>query len=169
MARSRGLIVRSPDEMNLLGRAIGCRLFDGAVVGLSGVLGAGKTILAAGIAQGMGIDEGYRVSSPTYTLMQCYPCSGRTMTHLDLYRIGSPEDLDSTGYRDFVGGRSVLVVEWPEREPSVLPAQNLVVLIGYGEDNGRIVSLAPSGAPYEELADEVLKLFEEAGMGPLPD
>lgn len=138
-----------------LGVRMGRLLFTGAVVGLSGPMGAGKTTLARGIAEGMGIEEGYVVSSPTYTLMQVYPCGDRQLYHLDLYRIEGPEDLDSTGYRDAVGPGSALVVEWVERQPSVLPAENLQVLIRYGND-GRELFLLPAGERYEELVRHLL-------------
>ena len=89
------LAIGTPEEMIALGRRLGEILFDGAAVGLSGPLGAGKTTLARGIAEGLGIEEGYVVSSPTYTIMQSYPCSERDLHHMDLYRIKSPDDLDS--------------------------------------------------------------------------
>ena len=149
------LSVEAPEDMVALGQRAGEVLFDGAVIGLSGALGAGKTTLARGIAQGMGIDEDYVVSSPTYTIMQTYPCRDRLLHHLDLYRITSREDLDSTGYRDSIGGHTVLVVEWPEREPSVLPAENLVIRIDYLDD-GRNVTFIPSGERYEDLAKRVV-------------
>ena len=141
-----------------LGQQLGETLFGGAVVGLSGPLGAGKTTLARGIAKGLMIDSEYVVSSPTYTILQSYPCSERDLHHLDLYRITSPDDLDSTGYRDHVGGNAVLLVEWPEREPSVLPPENLVVRIEY-RGEGRVVTLLPTGACYEELVEQVKERY----------
>jgi tRNA threonylcarbamoyladenosine biosynthesis protein TsaE len=138
-----------------LGRTIGNLLFDGAVVGLKGPLGAGKTTLARGIAEGMGLDEGYLVSSPTYTIMQNYPCSGLEMCHLDLYRIQGVDDLDSTGYRDAVGEGRVLVVEWPEREPAVLPAQHLMIDVRYDNEE-RVVTLTPAGDRYISLVNQMV-------------
>jgi tRNA threonylcarbamoyladenosine biosynthesis protein TsaE len=158
MRKTIRLPVNTPEEMLALGKCLGAILIDGGVIGLSGPLGAGKTTLARGIADGLEIDDGYVVSSPTYTIMQSYPCSGRELHHLDLYRITSPDDLDSTGYRDHVGGSTVLIVEWPEREPSVLPPENLLVQIDYlGE--GREVTFVPSGGLYEELAKRVMDVF----------
>ena len=103
MAKAIHLSVQTPEEMIRLGALIGRQLFDGSVVGLIGPLGAGKTTLARGIAEGMGICEGYVVSSPTYTIMQVYPCQDAELSHLDLYRISGTEDLDSTGFRDAAG------------------------------------------------------------------
>jgi tRNA threonylcarbamoyladenosine biosynthesis protein TsaE len=144
-----------------LGRRLGENLFDGAVVGLAGPMGAGKTTLAGGVADGMGIDEDYIVSSPTYTIMQSYPCRKRILHHLDLYRIQNADDLDSTGYRDSMEGKAVLLVEWPEREASVLPRENLIVQIDYTE-RGRSVALIPSGGQYKELVEKVMKRFESS-------
>lgn len=158
------LSVDTPENMISLGQRLGGQLFAGAVVGLSGPLGAGKTTLARGIAEGMGIDERYVVSSPTYTLMQSYPCSEMDLHHLDLYRIKGPDDLDSTGYRDHIGGSAVLIVEWPEREPSVLPQENLVIEIEY-RGRGREVTLIPSGDPYEELVERVKERYGSIGVG----
>jgi tRNA threonylcarbamoyladenosine biosynthesis protein TsaE len=150
--------IGKPEEMTALGMILGRNLFKGAVVGLSGPLGAGKTTLAGGIAEGMEIDSSYVVSSPTYTLLQTYPCSRGDLHHLDLYRIQGPGDLDSTGYRDHLGGSAVLVVEWPEKEPSVLPGENLMILIDY-QENGREVTLVPSGHRYEELVEKITERF----------
>jgi tRNA threonylcarbamoyladenosine biosynthesis protein TsaE len=155
------MTLAADEDMIQLGHDLGQALFDGAVIGLTGPLGAGKTTISRGVAEGMGIDSGYIVSSPTYTLMQSYPCSGRDLHHLDLYRIEGPEDLDSTGYRDKVGGRSVLLVEWPEREPSVLPAENLVIKIEYCKE-GRQVEFIPTGKRYEELVEQIDKLTAQS-------
>ncbi|MDF1536612.1 MAG: tRNA (adenosine(37)-N6)-threonylcarbamoyltransferase complex ATPase subunit type 1 TsaE [bacterium] len=146
--------IPSPDDMIELGRAIGSRLFEGAVVGLAGPLGAGKTTLARGIAEGMGLDDGYLVSSPTYIIMQNYPCGDLEMCHLDLYRIEGVGDLDSTGYRDALGKGRVLVVEWPEKEPAVLPEQHLLVEIAYCGES-REVTLKPVGDRYVSLVEDI--------------
>jgi tRNA threonylcarbamoyl adenosine modification protein YjeE len=158
MRHGTRLLLETLEEMLALGQRLGAILFDGAVIGLSGPLGAGKTTLARGIADGMRIDDGYVVSSPTYTIMQSYPCLERELHHMDLYRITSSDDLDSTGYRDHVGGNAVLIVEWPEREPSVLTSEHLIVLIDY-KDEGREVTFVPSGGLYEKLAKRVVDVF----------
>ena len=155
MGHGTRLLLENPEEMLALGQRLGAILFDGAVIGLSGPLGAGKPTLARGIADGMRIDDGYVVSSPTYTIMQSYPCLERELHHMDLYRITSSDDLDSTGYRDHVGGNAVLIVEWPEREPSVLTPEHLIVNIDYRE-KGRDVTLLPAGDPYEKLVEKLV-------------
>ena len=160
-------VSRTPHQMVELGKIVGEQLFDGAIVGLTGPLGAGKTTLARGIAEGMGLDDGYIVSSPTYTLMQIYPCGPREMCHLDLYRIEGVDDLDSTGYRDATAEGRVLVVEWPEKEPSVLSPEHLAIDIDYlgdgssdGGSVGRKVTFRPAGERYVSMIEKVRSLTQ---------
>jgi tRNA threonylcarbamoyladenosine biosynthesis protein TsaE len=150
-------VFRSPDEMENLGKEIGRHLFEGAIVGLTGPLGAGKTTLTRGIAAGLGLDEGYIVSSPTYTIMQNYPCGEVEMCHLDLYRIEGEDDLDSTGYRDATGDGRILIVEWPEKEPAVLSSEHLIVDIEY-VDEGRSVTMRANGQRYVPIIEKIAAL-----------
>ena len=156
MTKAFHLSVKTPEEMKGLGVLIGRHLKEGSVVGLIGPLGAGKTTMAGGIAEGLGISEGYVVSSPTYTIMQIYPCSGLELYHLDLYRISGMDDLDSTGYRDASGKGKVLVVEWPDREPAVLPDENLQIWIRYS-DNERMVSMVSIGTMHDQILQEIVE------------
>jgi len=162
MASLPPLAIPSPQGMIGLGERIGRRLFEGSVVGLSGPLGAGKTTLVRGIAAGMGIDEGYLVSSPTYTVLQVYPCGKKELYHLDLYRIEGPEDLDSTGYREGMEKGRVLLIEWVEKIPSALPPEHLIILIEYSKA-GRLVRLLPQGEKYTALVSGILRGPGDAG------
>lgn len=98
------------------------------VVFLEGNLGAGKTTLVRGILRGFGYRGG--VKSPTYTLMEPYEIGGRRCAHLDLYRLGDPEELEFLGLRDLLGEEQLVLIEWPERGAGVLPAPDLRVIIG---------------------------------------
>ncbi len=115
----------------------------------------------------MGISEGFVVSSPTYTLLQIYPCAGLDLWHLDLYRIHGPEDLDSTGYRDGVGGARVLAIEWVEREPEALPAERLIIEFDY-DDGGRTATINAAGVQYERMSEQALHGFLESRGTPRP-
>jgi tRNA threonylcarbamoyladenosine biosynthesis protein TsaE len=103
----------SPEETEAAGFRLGSRLRAGAVVGLYGNLGAGKTTMVRGIASALGIDP-RDVTSASYTIIAEYP--GRhPFFHIDLYRIEGEEDLDATGIWDCLGGGGISVIEWAER------------------------------------------------------
>jgi tRNA threonylcarbamoyladenosine biosynthesis protein TsaE len=98
-----------------LGRALAARLVpDGALL-LSGDLGAGKTVLAQGVAAGLGIDPA-EVQSPTYTLVREHAGAGGRLIHVDLYRLEAGEIL-ALGLDELLAGPGVKVVEWAERLP----------------------------------------------------
>jgi len=105
--------------MLALGRRLAGELRGGDVVSLSGPLGAGKTTLVRGLLRGLGF--GGRVKSPSYGLVESYQAAGLEIHHLDLYRLGEPEELDFIGLEDLLGPDSVLLVEWPERGAGRLP------------------------------------------------
>lgn len=95
---------------NLLGRL----LEQPALVLLHGDLGAGKTVLARGIARGLGVDEQVPITSPTFTLMNHYQAR-LDLYHFDLYRLSDPDELIEIGFDDFAFGQGVALVEWPEK------------------------------------------------------
>ncbi len=106
-------------EMMELGARLAGELAGGQVITLSGDLGAGKTTLVRGMLRGLGFAG--RVKSPSYGLVESYPVAGLEVHHLDLYRVGEPEELDFIGIEDLIGPDSVLLIEWPERGRGCLP------------------------------------------------
>jgi len=143
-----------PAETLALGRALAERLQGGETILLWGELGAGKTLLVRGIAEGLGCDE--RVTSPTFNLAHRY--HGRLVVHhLDLYRLGPRDDLHDIGIDavldETAAGGAVLLVEWPTplvpwlREP-------LEMLLQIDEDpDSRLCCLRGGGAALTRLAD----------------
>jgi tRNA threonylcarbamoyladenosine biosynthesis protein TsaE len=102
----------------------------GWILHLRGDLGTGKTTLARGILRGLG--HVGAVKSPTYSLIEPYEPTGHLVFHLDLYRLGDPQELEYLGLRDLLGGERLLLVEWPERAGAALPPPDLDVRIAYG-------------------------------------
>lgn len=141
---------RAAAETEALGAWIGARLGPGDVVALSGELGAGKTVLARGIAEGAGAAGGH-VASPTFTLIREY--RGRvTIYHADLYRLDTPAQLADIGLEEILDGEGVTVIEWAEKAAHLLPPEYLWVEIRFTErDDERTIELRPRGARYEGI------------------
>jgi tRNA threonylcarbamoyladenosine biosynthesis protein TsaE len=97
------------------------------VIGLCGELGAGKTLFAQGLAEGLGVDS-RQVSSPTFTIASEYSLSsGARLAHIDLYRLEDPAELEAVGFVDLLEPGNVLAIEWADRFPSQLPDDRLEV------------------------------------------
>lgn len=129
---------RDAEQTFSLGRRLGSRLESGAVVTLSGALGAGKTVLAKGIAVALDIHE--HVVSPTYTIIQEY--SGRLpLHHMDLYRLESEEDFEMLGADEMLYGNGVTLIEWSEMITELLPPDHISVRISIEPDGERIITI----------------------------
>ncbi len=133
-----------PEATYALGRTIGGLLEDGDFIALSGDLGAGKTLLARAIAEGLGCPPG-QVQSPTFTLVNTYAGGRLPLHHADFYRLGSIDELYGTGFFDLLGGPGALLVEWPERIPSAAPSARLDLGLSRISEEGRRARLVPHG------------------------
>ncbi|HRR40580.1 MAG TPA: tRNA (adenosine(37)-N6)-threonylcarbamoyltransferase complex ATPase subunit type 1 TsaE [Syntrophales bacterium] len=138
--RSFSLVSKSPDETLRIGKVIGARLGPGDVVALVGELGSGKTVLTQGIAQGIPVDEGYVIASPTFTLINEYPGRYR-LYHLDIYRLEGSEDLLPLGYEDYFYGDGIVVIEWAEKILDILPEETLFVRLRYLDEERREIEI----------------------------
>lgn len=123
--------------MRALGRELGRELRGGAVVGLDGELGAGKTELVKGLAAGLGFDGA--VTSPTFTLLHEYRGGRLPLFHFDFYRVGQAAEILDLGW-DELAEEGVIAVEWAERFPELLPEGTLRLAIEIGPDGGRLVT-----------------------------
>ena len=122
------------------------------VIYLQGDLGAGKTLFTRAYIHALGY-QGY-VKSPSYGLLETYEVAGKTVLHLDLYRIEDPEELEYLAIRDLYGARTVLMVEWPDRGGMLLPSPDLV--LEFGEtDASRFIRCRPFSRSGRALAKKV--------------
>jgi ATPase, YjeE family len=110
-----------------LGRVLGPR----ALVFLEGEMGAGKTTLVRGLLGARG--HAGAVKSPTYALVEPYALPGGPCYHLDLYRLGDPEELEYLGLREMLAEPALVLVEWPERGAGWLPEPDLRLELSYAE------------------------------------
>lgn len=109
------------------------------LVFLRGQLGAGKTTLVRGILRALGHQGA--VKSPTYTLLEPYEVGGRTVYHLDLYRIGDSGELDFIGIDELMDANAIKLVEWPERGAGRLPEPDVEIRLSL-EGEGRRVEVS---------------------------
>jgi tRNA threonylcarbamoyladenosine biosynthesis protein TsaE len=126
----------SEEETVELGRRIAAELPRRAVVLLIGNLGAGKTTLAKGIVNGLGAATVEDVSSPTFTLIHEY---GRVF-HIDLYRLERAEEVATLGLDEIFERDAVVLIEWGERFPQLMPAERIEIRL-QGNDDFRFIEL----------------------------
>lgn len=147
-------MTKSAGETFELGRVLGSLLDSGDVVGLSGPLGAGKTVLAKGIGKGLGVKE--EVLSPSFNIVLEY--SGRVIfRHVDFYRLRSEREAGDMGMEEYIGQDSVTVIEWAEKFPAVLPAEHLKVDISFLREDERKISFKPHGRRFEKIVIDLIR------------
>ncbi len=127
---------RSVEETEKVGAEIARRVSGGQVVALFGGMGMGKTAFVRGLAKGMGLDA--EVSSPTFALVHDYG-GNPPLVHFDMYRISGWDDLDTTGFFEYLDAGAVLAVEWSENIENALPPDAIRLRISAPEPNVRII------------------------------
>jgi len=133
----------SEEETLALGERLAREFPTKQVVLLIGQLGAGKTTLAKGIVKGLGAASPEEVSSPTFTLIHEYGRDGRVF-HVDLYRLEEPRELATLGLEDLFEREAVVLIEWGERFPQILPADRTEIRITVVEDDTREIEVRRS-------------------------
>lgn len=136
----------SDEETVELGRTIARTLPKKACILLIGNLGAGKTTLAKGIVHGLGFAAPEEVASPTFTLIHEYG-EGRVY-HIDLYRLDKAEQIATLGLDDIFDREAVVLIEWGERFPALMPRHRMEVRLG----------AIPSSDNLEERQIEIITL-----------
>jgi tRNA threonylcarbamoyladenosine biosynthesis protein TsaE len=147
------LVSHSSLHTERLGERLARAARPGDVIALWGELGAGKTVLARGVAAGLGVDA-ETVTSPTFVILREHAGGRLPFYHLDLYRL-DPAGLGSTGWEEVLDAGGVTVIEWPDRAGEALPADRLDIRLEHIADTKRRIVLEPTGERSRELAAEV--------------
>lgn len=128
---------RTAEETEAVGRGLAERLLSAGVrrafIAMRGEMGVGKTAFARGFASALGITG---VKSPTYTVVNEHKGNPVSFFHLDLYRLGGEEDLESIGYDDYLVRDGYLLCEWSESLPDAIPPDAITVTIRRGAGEG---------------------------------
>jgi tRNA threonylcarbamoyladenosine biosynthesis protein TsaE len=135
------LVSSSPDETTAAGRALAARLEPGACLALEGELGAGKTHFVRGLVAGWGGPPD--ATSPTFALLHEYATPRGPVFHLDLYRARSAEEVWSAVQDELDSPHGMVVVEWADRFPSLLPADCIRVRLSYEGAGHRRIEIEP--------------------------
>ena len=114
----------SCEETEKIAYALAEKLHGGEIITLDGDLGAGKTAFVRGLAAGLGISD--RVVSPTFTIVNEYSGEGLPLFHLDVYRIGSPDEMYDIGWEDYLGRGGVTVIEWAVNIEEILKDEKII-------------------------------------------
>ena len=156
-------ITKSENQTINLGKKLAQNFCGGEIIGLIGELGAGKTVLIKGIANGLNIKK--TITSPTFVLMKIYPVKSDkvgaakpqfnrvnkisnhkskilNLCHVDAYRLSSGKDLIDIGLKDWLGKpNTVTVIEWADRAMDILPKNSIIIKLKTGEKNNeRIIT-----------------------------
>ena len=134
----------TPEDTTRLGQDLALALRKGDLVTLSGDLGAGKSTLARGLIRTIADDNLYEVPSPTFTIVQSYPELRLPISHVDLFRLTSADEVDELGLDEALED-GVVVVEWPERARDALSASSLkVTLVNDGDGRKALIEGEPA-------------------------
>lgn len=144
-----------------LGERLAAYLPQGGVIALSGELGAGKTLFAKGVAEGLKVPD--QVTSPTFTIINEY--QGRLpLFHIDAYRLEEDSGdsvIEELGLEEYFNSLGVTLIEWPERIKKYLPDAYLRIDIEKGQDQPdieyRVLRFSPRGAEWDKVIGEFEK------------
>jgi tRNA threonylcarbamoyladenosine biosynthesis protein TsaE len=129
----RGRLAVTERELVDWGKALGRAAQPPLLLAIAGELGAGKTTLASAICRGYGVTE--PVTSPTFALVHEYAAARSPVYHLDLYRLRSEDELTNLAWDDILSDQALVLVEWPERAGSRLPADHVPITLQHLPDD----------------------------------
>ncbi|MFZ1130217.1 MAG: tRNA (adenosine(37)-N6)-threonylcarbamoyltransferase complex ATPase subunit type 1 TsaE [Terriglobales bacterium] len=135
------VVTHSAEETIAFGRRLAAELFPPLIVLLRGNLGAGKTTLVKGIAEGFGAAQAEDVTSPTFTLVHEYRGPRITLYHIDLYRIDTPRQLETLGLEDLFAPNCILLIEWGEKFPRLQRHRSAEIALERVGENQRTIQV----------------------------
>jgi tRNA threonylcarbamoyladenosine biosynthesis protein TsaE len=133
----------SAEETTGLGRQLAAELKPGSIILLRGDLGAGKTTLVKGIAEGFNAAEAEAVTSPTFTLIHEYRGPEVTLYHIDLYRIDTQRELDTLALDDLMEPNTILLIEWGEKFDRFRKERDVEIAIEHKGADDRVIQFKP--------------------------
>ena len=139
----------SAEETKAWGERLAPLLFPGAVIGLEGELGAGKTCFVKGLASGLGLDED-EIASPTFTLIAEHYRGRIPLYHIDLYRVAGAE-VEELGIDEYLYGQGATAIEWFQFLPAEVVTEYLRILFVITEDEERLLEVSAQGERYERI------------------
>lgn len=140
-------------DTEAIAKCVASLLLPGDFIALRGGLGAGKTAFVRGLVGALGYDE---VSSPTFSIVHEYKAKIPVL-HMDLYRLGSEEDLYELGYEHYLTQNAAIVIEWPERAERILPKDHLEITLKTIGEEERNIELQGYGNWKERLKELKLR------------
>lgn len=148
------IISNSVNETIKIGKVIAKNLNPGDIICLFGELGSGKTVLAKGIAQGLGIKK-EKVISPSFVLIRQHLKGKLPLYHFDLYRLRDLGDIQGLGYEEYFYDKGVTIVEWADRLRSLLPGEFLKIKLNVKGKTKRMLEFSAFGTHYKKLLKEL--------------
>ena len=147
------VVTRSSRQTKYWGNKLGKLLTGGEIIGLVGDLGAGKTCFVRGMAEGLEVGTDAWIRSPTFTLINEY--HGRLpVNHIDLYRVGSRNELEGLNLREYLYSDGVSVIEWFENLPPEEVDEYLELKIAHAGKSNRELTFIAHGERYERLLEQ---------------
>ncbi len=131
-------ISHNTEETIEIGKKIGAMCKSGTVISLRGSLGAGKTVIAKGIAQYLNIEEA--IVSPTFTIIQEYKGT-LPLYHMDLYRMSGCDEFEMIGGEEMLYGNGITLIEWSEKIEEMLPENTIYIDITILENLDRVINI----------------------------